>query len=121
MQFGLSFQVPDAEGTILHFPTIQSCEEGATSWIEIPVEGEDEPAEPAPTVRIVAGTGGGHGSSSTDGEDQGDDATTDGNGAPGNDGSDDGDSSGNGLAITGLIAGLGGLGLGGAAFAKSRG
>src|SRR5690606_4594360 len=29
MQFGLSFQVPDLEGTGLHFPTIQTCEEGA--------------------------------------------------------------------------------------------
>jgi len=144
MQFGLNFQVPDLEGTVLHFPTIQTCQEGATSWIQIPVEGEEEPAEPAPTVRIVAGTGGGHGSPTPDdteaGGDTGDaaddesgagddtgssvdgaaDPDSDATGDTSDDSSDD-DSSSNGLAIAGLIAGLGGLGLGGAAFAKSRG
>ena len=30
--FELSFQVPDAEGEVLSFPTIQTCEKGETAW-----------------------------------------------------------------------------------------
>src|SRR5690606_14262393 len=130
MQFGLSFQVPDIEGTSLHFPTIQTCEEGATNWIEIPVEGEAEPDEPAPTVMVVAGDGGGHGTTSDDSA-EGDDGSAEGESAGGgtttsatsgsgssdeaDDDADDDDGSSNALAIAGLVAGLGGLGLGGAA------
>ena len=127
VSFGLSFKVPDAEGTALVFPTIQTCQQGTSEWIEPTVEGEEEPEHPAPTVMIVAGTGGdGHGDSGA-GEATTTTAagSTDGGGKTGasgdgsDDGSDDGDSS-KGLAVAGLVAGLAGLGAGGAAFAKTR-
>lgn len=55
--FALSLQVPaDAAGTTLYFPTIQTCEQGETAWIEIPSDGQDASglAEPSPAVRVVA-------------------------------------------------------------------
>jgi uncharacterized protein YcnI len=126
LSFGLSFQVPDEVGKALVFPTIQTCQQGTSEWIEPTVEGEDEPEHPAPTVMIVAGTGeGGHGDSGS-----GEATTTtvagasdDGGSASGSDDSskDDGsDDSSKGLAVAGLVAGLAGLGAGGAAFAKTR-
>jgi len=39
--FELSFQVPDEAGETLAFPTIQTCEQGETGWVEIPSEGQD--------------------------------------------------------------------------------
>lgn len=123
MQFGLSFQVPDAEGTVLHFPSVQTCVEGATDWIQIPVEGEEEPPEPAPSVTIIAGSGDGHGGGGDEGAEDGSDTEATTTTAPATeDSSDSSDDSGssNGLAIAGLVAGLAGLGVGGAAFAKSR-
>lgn len=133
MQFGLNFSVPDAAGTTLYFPTIQTCAEGSTDWIEIAGDGEEEPESPAPAVQIVAGTGNGHGSDGDDGAgtatdepssngapDAGSGDDTGSGGDPEGDDDDDDDSAATGLAIAGLVAGLGGLGLGGAAFAKTR-
>lgn len=58
--FVLSVQIPeDAAGQTLYFPTIQTCEEGETAWIELPAEGQDadELEAPAPSVVVVeAGT-----------------------------------------------------------------
>ena len=39
--FELSFQLPDAEGETLSFPTIQTCQKGETSWTEVPADGQD--------------------------------------------------------------------------------
>lgn len=62
--FELSMQIPDdAAGTTLYFPTIQTCEEGETAWIEIPAAGQDEEEleAPAPSVQVVeAAPGEGH-------------------------------------------------------------
>ncbi|GAA1924731.1 DUF1775 domain-containing protein [Nocardioides hwasunensis] len=57
--FELSFQVPDAEGETLSFPTIQTCEQGETGWVEVPAEGQDadELESPAPSFEIVAASG----------------------------------------------------------------
>lgn len=46
----LSLQVPDAEGEVLAFPTIQTCEKGETAWTQVPTDGqdEDELESPAP-------------------------------------------------------------------------
>lgn len=54
--FVLSFTAPDTPGETLYFPTIQTCEEGETAWIEIPAEGQDHDdlESPAPSVEIVA-------------------------------------------------------------------
>jgi uncharacterized protein YcnI len=43
-----------ATGTNIHFPVIQECVEGANNWIAIPVEGQPEPAEPAPGFTVHA-------------------------------------------------------------------
>ena len=60
--FELSFQVPDAEGEVLAFPTIQTCEKGETAWTQIPAEGqaEDDLESPAPSFTILAASGEGH-------------------------------------------------------------
>lgn len=68
--FELSFQVPDAEGEMLTFPTIQTCEEGETAWTEVAAEGQDsdELDSPAPAFEILpaSGSGDGHGGGTAD-------------------------------------------------------
>ena len=46
----------DAAGTTLYFPTIQTCEQGETPWIDVPSAGqsEDDLEHPAPSVAVVA-------------------------------------------------------------------
>jgi uncharacterized protein YcnI len=62
--FALSLQIPaDAEGDTLEFPVLQTCEVGETNWNETAVEGEDEPAHPAPAITVTAATGDEHGHS----------------------------------------------------------
>ena len=62
--FELSLQLPDAAGTTLTFPTIQTCEEGQTAWVEVPSDGSsaDELEHPAPAVTITAAEESAHGS-----------------------------------------------------------
>jgi uncharacterized protein YcnI len=54
--FVLSVPIPDeSAGSTLAFPTIQTCEDGESAWIEVAAEGQD-PEElelPAPTVDVV--------------------------------------------------------------------
>ncbi|WP_375383947.1 YcnI family protein [uncultured Microbacterium sp.] len=55
--FELSVQLPeDAAGTTLYFPTVQTCEQGETSWVQIPADGqaEDDLEHPSPAVAVVA-------------------------------------------------------------------
>ncbi|RKO24534.1 DUF1775 domain-containing protein [Pseudarthrobacter phenanthrenivorans] len=105
----LSVKLPDAEGTTLHFPTLQTCEEGQTDWSEIAGDGQDPHslAAPAPsfTVTGAAGTDA-HGAASA--------AASHGAGraAAVTDGGADARS------WAGLAAGAAGLALGGAAFAR---
>jgi uncharacterized protein YcnI len=127
--FTLGFQAPDAEGEFLFFKTIQNCVEGQTAWIEEYTGEGEEPEAPAPAVQIVAAEGDGHGGGADD--DETDEETTetteaeadgasDGESAAGDGGAtdDDGGSS-NGLAVAGLVAGLGGLARGGVAFSRT--
>jgi uncharacterized protein YcnI len=61
--FELSFQIPeDAEGEMLAFPTIQTCEQGRTGWTQVPEEGQDadELDTPAPYFEVTAAEGEGH-------------------------------------------------------------
>jgi uncharacterized protein YcnI len=122
--FELSFQLPDAEGEMLTFPTVQTCQEGETGWVEVPAEGQDadELDSPAPAFEILpAGEeahGAGDGSNdeaegsaaqaSTDGDDAGEPAEA----------AAEADSSALGWA--GLVAGLLGLAAGGVALARTR-
>lgn len=119
--FELSFQLPDAEGETLSFPTIQTCEEGETGWVEVPADGQDadELESPAPAFEIVAAEAGGHGDDAA-AEPAADEAeataeeSTDETVA-----ADAGDSS-PALGWIGLVAGLLGLAAGGLALARTR-
>jgi uncharacterized protein YcnI len=110
----LSVKLPDAAGKTLYFPTLQNCEQGQTDWSQIPQEGQDAHAlkSPAPSVAVSAAADG-----------------------PGADGhvapaaavqstavqsaavSDDGAQA---RSWAGLVAGVGGLALGGAALVRRR-
>jgi uncharacterized protein YcnI len=64
--FVLSLQIPEdaAVGDTLAFPVLQSCEVGETNWSEALVEGEAEPAHPAPSLTVTEASdesGHGHG------------------------------------------------------------
>ncbi len=60
--FELSLQLPEVEGTTLVFPTIQTCRQGESAWIEVPEAGQSaEDLElPAPAFTITAAEAGGH-------------------------------------------------------------
>lgn len=125
--FELSVQIPeDAEGSDLTFPVIQTCEKGETAWTQVPAAGqsEDDLESPAPGFEVTAAGAGGHGDEAADPEEGADDAaavsaeTTPASASTEEAAASDDD--GNGLAIAGLVAGIGGLALGGAALARSR-
>ncbi|WP_199423254.1 YcnI family protein [Actinotalea solisilvae] len=52
----LGVRLPDAEGTTLAFPTVQTCEQGEVAWIEVAAAGAsaDGLARPAPTLVLTA-------------------------------------------------------------------
>jgi periplasmic copper chaperone A len=54
LDFGVSLRLPDNVGKTLYFPSVQRCEKGVHRWITIPVEGQEEPEEPAPGVELIA-------------------------------------------------------------------
>lgn len=105
----LSVKLPDTAGKTLYFPTLQNCEQGETNWAEIPKDGQDPHSmkAPAPSVAVTAAdtvTADGHTAASVATE-QAASVSDDGSQARG---------------WAGLIAGVAGLGLGGAAFFHSR-
>jgi uncharacterized protein YcnI len=52
--FGVSMRLPESAGQTLYFPAVQRCQKGVHRWITIPVEGQEEPDEPAPGVELIA-------------------------------------------------------------------
>lgn len=58
--FELAVQLPEAAGTKLVFPTVQTCEQGESAWIEVPQDGRnvDELELPAPGFVLSAANGG---------------------------------------------------------------
>lgn len=99
--FQLSFQMPDAAGETLFFPTVQDCVKGQTAWVEEPVEGGEEPEHPAPAITVLAAAEEGEEPAAPEGTT----ASTDDN---------------NGLAWAGLGVGALGVVLGGTALARGR-
>lgn len=52
-EFAFRGKLPDAPGSVLHFPVVQLCEKGEHRWIEIQDDGQPEPEEPAPALRLT--------------------------------------------------------------------
>lgn len=117
--FELSFQLPDAEGETLSFPTIQTCQKGETGWVEVPADGQDpdELESPAPAFEIVAAEAGGHGdqAAAEPAADEAEPTVEESTEAA----ADAGDTS-PALGWIGLVAGLLGLAAGGLALARTR-
>lgn len=120
--FELSFQLPDAEGETLSFPTIQTCQKGETGWTEVPADGQDaeELENPAPAFEVVAAEAGGHDDDAA-AEPAADDATeADDTDASADASADDAGDSSSALGWAGLVAGLLGLAAGVLALARTR-
>ena len=117
--FELSFQVPEAEGEVLAWPTIQTCQKGETDWTEVPADGQDaeELENPAPAFVITAAEGDGHADATATepASDEGEVVAAAAE-APTDD-TDDGSSA---LGWAGLVAGLLGLAAAGLALARTR-
>jgi len=56
-EFVFSARITDAfaVGSMVYFPTVQECANGAERWIEIPAEGQDahDLEGPAPGVKVI--------------------------------------------------------------------
>jgi uncharacterized protein YcnI len=110
LQFGLSVQMPDTPGETLLFPTIQTCEGGAsTAWIEETPEGGEEPEHPAPAIAVTESTGDHHGGGEAEeeGHDEGAEEADGAAAAETHDEDDGGDSN----ALAGVALAVGALGL----------
>jgi uncharacterized protein YcnI len=112
----LSVKLPDAAGSTLHFPTLQTCETGQTDWSEIAKDGQDPHSlkAPAPSITITeaadAHAAVGHSATAAAGstvpaETEQAAAVT--------------DSGAEARSWAGLVAGVGGLALGGVALVRS--
>ena len=110
----LSVKLPDAAGSTLYFPTLQSCETGQTDWSEIARDGQDPHSlkAPAPSITISDAADAHAPASLSASADSGPEAATDQAAAVTGSGAD-------ARSWAGLAAGLGGLMLGGVAFARS--
>lgn len=120
--FEVQVQIPaDAEGQTLSFPTIQTCEQGETAWIEIPAAGQsaDELDSPAPSFVVTATEGDGHGEAAA-AEETSETSETSATSATSELGEGSTDDDGNGLAIAGLVAGVLGIVVAGVALARTR-
>ena len=59
-EFELQLRLPEAAGTTLAFPTVQTCASGESAWIEVPAAGQAaaELQLPAPTITLTDGAPG---------------------------------------------------------------
>lgn len=53
--FQLALQIPETPGQTLSFPTIQTCEQGESAWVEVAADGQDAEALelPAPGFEVT--------------------------------------------------------------------
>jgi uncharacterized protein YcnI len=114
----LSVKLPDAAGKTVYFPTLQTCETGQVDWSQIPAEGQDEDSlkSPAPSVTITAATPAADGHGAHAAADPAGTASA-GTQAASSVATDD---AGQARSWAGLVAGVGGLLLGGFALLRSR-
>lgn len=119
--FTVGFKAPDTPGEDLVFPIVQSCPTAETAWIEVPVEGEEEPEHPAVVVAVGEAEGDGHGGGDAEEatEENGDAEETATTEAASSDADSD-DGSSDGMAIAGVVMGGLGLAAGGVALVKGR-
>ncbi|QYF91438.1 YcnI family protein [Arthrobacter sp. PAMC25284] len=112
----LSVKLPDTPGKTLYFPTLQNCEQGQTDWATIPQEGQDHDSvkSPAPSVTVTEAVADGHAAS---GAPAGTASATTHDLAQATSVTDDGAQA---RSWAGLVAGVGGLVLGGLAFLRRR-
>jgi uncharacterized protein YcnI len=122
--FELSFQLPDAEGEMLTFPTVQTCQEGETGWVEVPAEGQDadELDSPAPGFEILPAGDDAHGAGggAEEAEESAEQASADGDDAGGPAEAAAPEAGSSALGWAGLVAGLLGLAAGATALARTR-
>lgn len=120
--FGIAFKAPEAKaGTVLLFPTVQTCVNGQTSWITPTVEGEKEPDHPAPQVTLTAATDEHHDGKPADtASDDTKGATPTPISAPEHDDEDDDSETSNVLGIIGIAAGAIGIVIGVVALVTAR-
>jgi uncharacterized protein YcnI len=104
--FQLSVRLPAGDaGDTLAFPVLQVCEAGQTDWAETAIEGQAEPAHPAPTIVLSEASTDAHGHGTPDAEPAG--VEHDAAGKPAQD-----DPIARGLGIGGLVLGAIGLAFG---------
>ncbi|UYM03912.1 YcnI family copper-binding membrane protein [Solicola gregarius] len=110
--FELSMPLPTEADTTLRFPTLQTCEKGATNWNEVAKDGQDEEdlEAPAPSFTLTAAEADSAEQASTDA------TPTDASAAP----EETSDDSSDGLSWTALGVGVAGLAVGGVALVRSR-
>ncbi len=123
--FALSLKLPeDAAGKTLVFPVVQVCQEGENAWVQEPAAGQDAHSLdfPAPTVNVVAATDDAHGtpSASPSAEAPAEPSTSATPVAEVPLAAASSSDSSKGLAVTGLIAGIAGIAVGGFALATRR-
>ncbi|MFI7302132.1 YcnI family protein [Micromonospora aurantiaca] len=98
--------LPQADTMV--FKVLQTYSDGNVSrWIEEPTPGAEEPENPAPVLTLAAAAPGSSAASAPAA-------------AADDDDDDDGSGAATALGVAGLVAGLGGLALGGLAFARTR-
>lgn len=120
-QFPVSMgPLPDDTDELV-FPSIQTYDSGeVVRWIEEPSENGEEPENPAPVLRLVAGDGDGHGAGTEGDESDGSGSGSGADAAAAEAAGDDGDGDGTALAIVALVVGGLGLVVGGVAFVQAR-
>lgn len=118
----LQLTIPeDAVDQQLSFPTVQTCTEGETAWIQIPAAGQDhdELENPAPTITVTAAEGEGHHAAGSTGEASPEPAVAAPGAAADLQASSMG-SVGSGAGLAGLVMGALGLVAGGTALVRTR-